>query len=336
MSVVAVFGAYGHTARFVTAELLSRGHTPVLSGRDAAKLEFAAPPGVETRVATVDDPDSLDRALAGADVVINCAGPFAETAPALIEAALRAGIHYLDVTGETIVALDTFGTYGDDQRIKDAGIVVAPVMAFYGALGDLLATVAMGDWTTADDISIAVALDSWQPTRGTLLAGARRAGRRVVFRDRQLEVVPAEEPAPHASWTFGAPFGVQEVVGQFSTTDVITISRHLDTPQVNAYLNLTPLKDLSDPSPDGPQATDASGRSAQVFLVEVAVRRGDEERRASAQGQDIYAFTAPIVVEAVDRILSGRTRAGGVVTAGEIFDPEDFLRALPFDNLSLS
>ncbi|GII28619.1 saccharopine dehydrogenase family protein [Planotetraspora mira] len=335
--VVAVFGAYGHTARFVTAELLARGWTPVLSGRDAAKLEAAAAvhPGVEWRVASADVPASLDQAIAGAAAVINCAGPFADTAPPLIEAALRAGIHYLDVTGETLVAVDTFDTYRDDPRVKEAGIVVAPVMAFYGALGDLLATVAIGDWPAADEISIAVALDSWHPTRGTLLAGRRRAGRRVVFSDHHLQVLAGDEPPPKGTWTFSAPFGTQDVVGQFSTTDVITVSRHLDTARINTFLNVAPLKDLGDPETKGPQATDASGRSAQVFLVEVVVRRGEEERRASARGRDIYAVTAPIVVEATERILTGRTRAAGVVTAGEIFDAEDFLRSLPLDELSL-
>ncbi|GAA1266709.1 saccharopine dehydrogenase [Planotetraspora silvatica] len=335
--VVAVFGAYGHTARFVTAELLERGWTPVLSGRDAAKLEAAAAahPGVEWRIASADVPASLDRAIAGAAAVINCAGPFGDTAPPLIEAALRAGIHYLDVTGETLVAINTFDTYRDDPRVKEAGIVVAPVMAFYGALGDLLATVAMGDWPAADEISIAVALDSWHPTRGTLLAGARRAGRRVVFSDHHLQVLAGDEPPPTGTWTFSDPFGTQDVVGQFSTTDVITISRHLDTARIDTFLNVAPLKDLSDPETKGPQAADASGRSAQVFLVEVVVRRGDEERRVSARGRDIYAVTAPIVVEATERILTGRTRAAGVVTAGEIFDAEDFLRSLPLDELSL-
>ncbi|MCQ0007269.1 hypothetical protein [Actinomadura madurae] len=47
-----------------------------------------------------------------------------------------------------------------------------------------------------------------------------------------------------------------------------------------------------------------------------------------ASGQDIYAVTAPLVVEAVDRILTGRTRTAGVASAGEIFDAPDFLRAL--------
>ena len=54
--VSAVFGAYEHAARFVTAELLIRGWTPVLSGRDAPKLGelAAADPGVETRNAAVE------------------------------------------------------------------------------------------------------------------------------------------------------------------------------------------------------------------------------------------------------------------------------------------
>lgn len=40
--VVTVFGAYGHTGRFVVAELLERGFVPVLSGRDAEKLKALA------------------------------------------------------------------------------------------------------------------------------------------------------------------------------------------------------------------------------------------------------------------------------------------------------
>ena len=39
---VAVFGAYGHTGRFVVAELLERGFVPLLSGRDTDKLRALA------------------------------------------------------------------------------------------------------------------------------------------------------------------------------------------------------------------------------------------------------------------------------------------------------
>ena len=46
---VLVYGAYGHTGRFVVAELLRRGLTPVLSGRDPARLGKMAVqfPGLE-------------------------------------------------------------------------------------------------------------------------------------------------------------------------------------------------------------------------------------------------------------------------------------------------
>ncbi len=62
-------------------------------------------------------------------------------------------------------------------------------------------------------------------------------------------------------------------------------------------------------------------------FVDVVARFGDAQRRATARGRDIYAVTAPLVVEALDRILRD-PHAGGVFAAGEIFDPRDFLSAL--------
>src|SRR5260221_2492129 len=93
--IVTVFGAYGHTGRFVVRELLKRGFTPILSGRDASKLKEAgnAHPGSEVRVASVGDPASLDRALFGAAAVINCAGPFVGPAGAVLFFAPAASIY---------------------------------------------------------------------------------------------------------------------------------------------------------------------------------------------------------------------------------------------------
>ena len=58
-------------------------------------------------------------------------------------------------------------------------------------------------------------------------------------------------------------------------------------------------------------------------------------RRVTARGQDIYAITAPIVVEALERILDGRVTADGAVAAGEAFDARDFLAALAPEGLSV-
>lgn len=327
---VAVFGAYGHTGRFVVAELLDRGFVPVLSGRDAGKLRaFAAShPGLGVRPATADAPAALDRALAGAAAVINCAGPFAETAAPVIEAALRAGIPYLDVAAEIEANLDTFTHFAD--RAAAAGTLVIPAMAFFGGLGDLLVTAAMGDWTSADEAHIAYGLSSWHPTAGTRGAGAvsrqRRAGRRVVYRDGRLAY--REDAPPTSKWTFPEPMGIRPVIGEFSMADIVTVPSHLAVPEVRTYMTAEAAGQVSAPDTPEPTAVDGRGRSAQTFVVEAVVRSGGAERRAAAGGQDIYAVTAPLVVEAVHQVLAGRTSTVGVASAGAVFDAPGFLRAL--------
>ncbi|WP_329276329.1 saccharopine dehydrogenase family protein [Streptomyces sp. NBC_00691] len=327
---VAVFGAYGHTGRFVVAELLARGYVPVAIGRDAAKLRALAGsrPELDTRPASVDDPASLDRALAGTAAVINCAGPFAVTGAPVIEAALRAGIPYVDVAAEIEANLDTFERFTD--RARAAGTVIVPAMAFYGGLGDLLATAAMDDWTSADEAHIAYGLSSWHPTAGTLAAGKvsreRRDGRHVRFTEGRLEYHDDEFTVQE--WPFPAPMGPRPVIGEFTMADVVTVPSHLKVPEVRTYMAVEAAQDLSAPDASAPAAVDERGRSDQTFLVDVVVRSGDAERRAVAVGQDIYAVTAPLAVEAVKRILTGRTRTTGVASAGEIFDAPDFLRAL--------
>jgi hypothetical protein len=63
--------------------------------------------------------------------------------------------------------------------------------------------------------------------------------------------------------------------------------------------------------------------------VDVVIVQSGTTRRVTATGRDIYAVSAPIVVEATERLLSGKVAPrGGVVSLGEIFDARDFLAAL--------
>ncbi|MGV9277256.1 saccharopine dehydrogenase family protein [Streptomyces griseosporeus] len=327
---VVVYGAYGHTGRFVVAELEARGFVPVLSGRDAGKLRALAAgrPEAEIRPAAADDAAALDRALAGTAAVINCAGPFAATAGPVIEAALRAGLPYLDVAAELEANIDTFTRYAD--RARTAGALIVPAMAFYGGLGDLLATAAMGDWAAADEVDVAYALSSWHPTAGTRASGAvsrqRRGDARLVFTGGRLE--RRHDAQPSFTWPFPDPVGPSPVVGEFTMADVVTVPSHLAVPEVRTHMTVTAARHVTAPDTPAPVPADDHGRSAQTFLVDVVVRSGGWERRAVARGQDIYAVTAPLVVEAVDRVLTGRTRAVGVVSAGRAFDAPDFLHAL--------
>ncbi|MEU3605101.1 saccharopine dehydrogenase NADP-binding domain-containing protein [Streptomyces sp. NPDC035033] len=326
---VAVFGAYGHTGRFVVAELAARGFLPVPSGRDAqAVRKLAGELGSEARVASVDDADSLDRAVAGTVAVVNCAGPFAATTGPVIEAALRARIPYLDVAAELEANLDTFAHYR--ERARETGAVIVPAMAFFGGLGDLLVTAAMGDWARADEAHIAYALSSWHPTAGTRSSGAvsreRRGGARLRYRGGRWE--RRTDAAPTLEWTFPQPVGAREVVGEFTMADAVTVPQHLSVPDVTTYMTVEAVRDVAAPHTPPPTATGPNGRSDQTFLVDAVVRSAGVERRATAGGRDIYAVTAPLVVEALERVLTRRTRTVGVASAGEIFDAPDFLRAL--------
>lgn len=327
---VAIFGAYGHTARFLIDAFHERGFALALGGRDPERMSALAKvhPHARTHVATVDDPASLDALLAGAALVVNAAGPFGDTAPPLIEAALRAGVHYIDITGEQPVTRRSFETYRD--RLADSGLLFLPALGFFGGLPDLLATAAMGDWAAADDISVGFALDSWHPTAGTRKAGARSAGHRVTVRGGRLVPFDDDQDAL-ADWDFPAPAGTQPV-RPLGTADQITISRHLKAPDVRAFMNEAPLADLRDPATPAPTAASEDGRSAQSWLIDVVVRRGAERRAASANGRDIYAVTAPVVAEAAVRVLAGRTLpdgpASGMRAPGEVFDADDFLSSL--------
>jgi hypothetical protein len=65
-----------------------------------------------------------------------------------------------------------------------------------------------------------------------------------------------------------------------------------------------------------------------VFLIDVTVRKGDDERRIVVSGRDIYAVTAPIIVEAVERICHSSRKHGGAFAIGELVDASDFIQAL--------
>jgi len=325
---VLVYGATGHTGRFVVDELLRRGLTPVLAGRSAERLAAVVPrhAALEHRVVALDEPDLLRESLTDVGAVINCAGPFLDTAALLARAAVEAGAHYLDVTAEQPAVATLYREL--DSAARNAGVVVVPAMAFYGGLADLLLTTALDGDSRADEVEVAIGLDRWWPTDGTRATGARNTAIRQVIRDGVLAPLPS--PAPTGTWSYPGPLGEQPVV-QMPFSEVITIERHLHVGELRSYLNTTPLDDLRDAATPPPSATDETGRSTQQFEVDVVVRRGSDTRRISSSGRDIYAVTAPIVVEGAVRLLDGRHRGPGAMAPGQAFDAGDVLATLERD-----
>lgn len=323
---IAVYGATGHTGRFVLAELRRRGLPAVAVARDAARL---AGQDLPVRQAALDDRQALDRALAGCAVVINCAGPFLDTARPLVQAALRAGCAYVDVTAEqasTKAVLDEF-----DAPARAAGVAVVPAAGFYGGLADLLASALLQAHPGAASLDIGVALSHWWPTQGTRVTGARNQVPRVVVEDGRLAPLP--QPAAARRWHFGEPFGEQPMV-ELPFSEVITLAHHLPLRRVRSFIGERALQDIRDPATPAPAPVDARGRSAQRFRMEVRVEDGAGPRRAWAAGQDIYAVSAPLLVEAAERLRRPGFGRHGALVLGQLFDARDFLGALAPEHLA--
>jgi NAD(P)-dependent dehydrogenase (short-subunit alcohol dehydrogenase family) len=331
---VLLYGAYGHTGRFIVTELLEHGFTPILAGRNAEQLAALSLQhgGLPVAVAEVGDAEALDRAIAGASAVINAAGPFAITATPLIEAAQRSARPYLDIAAEPDIVATTIERHAESSRA--AGIPLVPAAAFYGGLGDLLATAVMGDWPRADSLTLAFALSSWKPTRGTRdtieLAERRRAGGRLVRTASGLQL--RHDSAPVTEWRFPPPVGTQQVVTEFITGDSVTIPRHLHVDTIHELMTVKPLLDLNDTDHAPPPAVDDRGRSAQTFMIEAVVQAGDQQRRGVIRGQDIYAVSAPLVVRSLMRVLSDPRP--GISSVGQLGDARQLLGSLAPEHLS--
>jgi NAD(P)H-binding len=318
----AVYGATGHTGRFVVSELQRRGLTYRAVGRDERRLQAL---GMDpSHVASLEDVASLANAFDGASAVINCAGPFLDTAAPTIQAAFGAGAHYLDVTAEQQSARDSFSAF--DKVARQNGLALLPATGFFGGLADLLVGAALDDWSSADSATVAVFLDSWHPTGGTRATGARNHFPRVVLRNHEL--VPVAGTTPPDSWTFSPPFG-EQAVAPVPLSEIITISRHAAVASIDSLMNRPALAELADPATGTPRATDERGRSAQRFLMDVRVERGGQFRRATASGVDIYAISASLVVDAALRVVAhpDATKVGGL-TLAELGRPSSFLTAV--------
>jgi short subunit dehydrogenase-like uncharacterized protein len=144
---VVVYGASGYTGRLICEYLRDRGVPFTAAGRDAARVKEAmlAMPGIETAdydVAVAEaNVEDLTALFQGAKVVCNVCGPFITHGPTVVEAALKAGVHYLDTTGEQASILDVARNWG--PRFAEKGLVAAPSVAYMYAPNEIAARLAL-------------------------------------------------------------------------------------------------------------------------------------------------------------------------------------------------
>jgi short subunit dehydrogenase-like uncharacterized protein len=150
-SSLLLYGASGFTGRLIAAEARRLGMSRsgagafrmILAGRDGPSVtRVASHNDMDWRVFPLDDPAAMANALNGIDVVLNAAGPFADTAVRLSRAAAQAHCGYVDINSETDVydALEQLAATVDGRKI----VMVSGAGAF-GAAADLMVLFALGE-----------------------------------------------------------------------------------------------------------------------------------------------------------------------------------------------
>jgi short subunit dehydrogenase-like uncharacterized protein len=125
---IVVFGATGFNGRLVAEALVSRGARPLLAARSAERLDaLAAGLGgnLETAVADVARPETVRALVERGDVLVSTVGPFRRYGEPAVQAAIGAGAHYLDSTGEGEFIRAVFDRHGPGAQAAGCGLLTA-------------------------------------------------------------------------------------------------------------------------------------------------------------------------------------------------------------------
>ena len=156
-------GASGYTGKLIAWKLATRGIPFIAAGRNRQRLEAEMAKVPELRghdyqcVAVAHERQALAELFSGAKVVINVTGPFMQIGRPVVEAALDAGCHYFDTTGETDWMSLLKAEFG--PRFAAADLALAPANSYMWAEGNLAAEIAL-ETNGIDTLDIVYLADS--------------------------------------------------------------------------------------------------------------------------------------------------------------------------------
>lgn len=222
-----LYGASGYTARLILEKAAQFGLTPILAGRDEAKLRpLAEQHGLPYRVAALNDEIALNNAMRDVRVVLHCAGPFSKTALPMQQACLRNGVHYLDITGE--IAVFEQGAALDKQA-RERGVMLMSGVGFDVVPTDCLAQYLHHRLPDATYLQLAFANDGGALSHGTAQTAVDNLGQGGLVRENgALKVVSYAHKVLNVTFANGQtlpcmsiPWG--DVSTAYHTTGILNI-----------------------------------------------------------------------------------------------------------------
>ena len=335
-----LYGATGYTGELIARRAASFGLRPVLSGRNGLAVgALAAELNLERRIASVDDAKSLDEAINSLPeanrTVLNCAGPFSHTAKQVVDACMRNGAHYLDITGE-ISVFEMMARKG--KEAEKLGLMLLPGTGFDVVPSDCLAAYVARRLPCATNLVIAIQ-GVGSLSRGTALTsiqnigngGAIRRGgqivrvpsawksRKVIFSNKPVEVttMPWGDVAT-AFYSTGIPDIEVYMMIPDAIKKVLRYGRPLLPVLAKQPINgwLQSRVRSGSPGPD----EQARERGKSRFWAEASDGKGNKFA-ARLFGPEGYELTVRTAIECVRRTLNGMS-APGFKTPSLAFGPD--------------
>jgi short subunit dehydrogenase-like uncharacterized protein len=336
MSELLIYGSYGYNGRLISEEAFDRGLEPILAGRDGEALsEQAAALGLDYRRFDLADPTEVAGELSDVDCVLNCAGPFSNTADELVEACIESKTDYVDITGE-IPVIERVGRRSEEA--EEAGITLLPAAGLSSVPMDCLGAHLVERLPEAT--RLALGDETFRPPSvgsiTTLLEGLEDGG--AIRNEGRLEYVPAGWKSRRIDFGRGERPAVTMPLGDVSTsyytTGVPNVETYVFAPPptcllLRAHRYVAPLlaaepiretlKRIAQVAREGPSKR-ARERGSTYFWGEA--RTEDGERAVSRlRMSDPYVVTGACALAVTERVLDGDAGPGYRTPAGE-FGPE--------------
>ena len=145
---VVVYGASGYTGMLIMDWLIDQNIPFTAVARNVARAkEMMAQRVVRLESAVYElvqcehDVEALIKAFKGARVVCNTVGPFINFGPTAVEAALKAGCHYIDTTGEQQYMRGVRDRFG--EQFRQAGLLLSLSVAYMYTFAEIAAQLAL-------------------------------------------------------------------------------------------------------------------------------------------------------------------------------------------------
>jgi short subunit dehydrogenase-like uncharacterized protein len=334
---VLIYGAYGFTGKGISRLASEYNITPVLSGRNGSKLApLAEELGYDSIVLSLENNhDNLVKVLERFELVMHIAGPYTYTSKPMIDAAIEAGTHYVDITGENHVIQEQLDRH---DEFLAANIMVMPSVGYDVVPTDCLNLYVAQQVPNATEINLVMngnyqAAEGAAASRGTIKSALEMLSRPLLMRQNG-EMVLVDQPKMKTREVDGK---IQTLV-QIPWADMMTSWVSTGIPTIEIYqiaegelpswiLKLAQYRwgknllvwMIDEFMPEGPPPSAQAQRQTQ--LVTTVTNAAGETASAEMITPEAYFLTFHSALNVAQRIINGQWDPG-FQTPAKVYGPD--------------